>query len=88
MSQGLSAYNPPPTIYYKNECQVKLDNFQGRLKQEGGADKFSRSAKIQTAVQSENSDQEEVQVKADKNALDLLGFSDKAPQDATGCTSI
>ena len=46
MSQGLSAYNPPPTIYYKNECQVKLDNFQGRLNQEGGADKFSRSAKI------------------------------------------
>lgn len=87
MSQGLSAYNPPPTIYYKNECQVKLDNFQGRLKQEGGADKFSRSAKIATAAQSENSD-EEVQVKADKNAMDLLGLSDKAPQDATGCTSI
>jgi hypothetical protein len=39
LSQGLSAYNPPPTIYYKNECQVKLDNFLGRLKMEGGAER-------------------------------------------------
>lgn len=88
MSQGLSAYNPPPTIYYKNECQMKLDNFLGRFKQEGGAEKFLRGAKAATSVQSENSDQEEVAVKAEKNALDLLGLSDKAPQDATGCSNI
>lgn len=79
LSQGLSAYNPPPTIYYKNECQVKLDNFLGRLKMEGGAEKYQRGGKIVTAAQSENSDQEEVTVKAEKNALDLLGLSDKAP---------
>ena len=64
MSQGLSAYNPPPTLYYKNECQVKLDYFQGRLKNEAGAEKFQRGSKILTAAQSENSDQEEVVVKA------------------------
>ena len=84
----MSAYNPPPTIYYKNECQVKLENFQGRLKQEAGAEKFQRGAKAVAAAQSDISDAEEKAVKAQTGAMDILGLSDKAPQDATGCTNI
>jgi hypothetical protein len=57
---------------------VKLENFQGRLKQEAGAEKFQRGAKA-AAAQSDNSDAEEKAVKAHTGAMDILGLSDKAP---------
>jgi hypothetical protein len=67
---------------------VKLENFQGRLKQEAGAEKYQRGAKAIAVAQSDNSDAEEKAVKAQTGAMDILGLSDKAPQDATGCTNI
>ena len=84
---GLSLNSQTQFVISRASCPIRV---AGSHSSERTPDerKFSRSAKIQTAVQSENSDQEEVQVKADKNAMDLLGLSDKAPQDATGCTSI
>lgn len=67
---------------------MKLENFQGRLKQEAGAEKFLRGAKAAAVAQSDNSDAEEKAVKGITGAMDILGLSDKAPQDATGCTNI